>query len=420
MSMDETNNVARASGAIDAWIGNDGSGLFPYDAVIRAYHEMGKHFVPDTLLERLDDARSLITKQAQTEQALKVFLDVALDKYDSRYEYVTYLAISVLSIDAGGARGDTRWNSLEKRDRLFLHLICDMLRFELLMIDGADKALQQLPPDPKVSQRRCASALRALKPVIERIGLDFSQADDDPIGMARNLCRIVANRTERHEQELLARSILPVYVVHDEYMFIRVLQSFELTFCWIAGRLMKALECFDDSPKDAGILIKQADGVLAETTMLFSLLSTMQRESFQTFRAFTEGASAIQSRNYKLVESLCRVPEESRLHSIAYSSVPEVQQKVIAGVSTLDDAYKTLDKRIGNAQRTELTQAMADFAKSIKQWRSTHYGIAIKMLGENTGTGYTEGTPYLDAVRTIPVFPSIDGVAHTKEIEEVS
>jgi hypothetical protein len=29
------------------------------------------------------------------------------------------------------------------------------------------------------------------------------------------------------------------------------------------------------------------------------------------------------------------------------------------------------------------------------------------MLGERTGTGYTEGSPYLKAVQTIPVFPSL-------------
>jgi hypothetical protein len=29
------------------------------------------------------------------------------------------------------------------------------------------------------------------------------------------------------------------------------------------------------------------------------------------------------------------------------------------------------------------------------------------MLGDATGTGYTEGTPYLAAVRSIPVFTAV-------------
>jgi len=32
------------------------------------------------------------------------------------------------------------------------------------------------------------------------------------------------------------------------------------------------------------------------------------------------------------------------------------------------------------------------------------------MLGDRSGTGYTEGTPYLRDVRSIPVFPGIDQV----------
>jgi hypothetical protein len=28
----------------------------------------------------------------------------------------------------------------------------------------------------------------------------------------------------------------------------------------------------------------------------------------------------------------------------------------------------------------------------------------VRMLGERTGTGYTEGAPYLEAVQAIPVF----------------
>jgi hypothetical protein len=47
---------------------------------------------------------------------------------------------------------------------------------------------------------------------------------------------------------------------------------------------------------------------------------------------------------------------------------------------------------------------MGRFAATLLRWRRTHYGIAVRMLGERTGTGYTEGSPYLKAVQTIPVF----------------
>ena len=51
---------------------------------------------------------------------------------------------------------------------------------------------------------------------------------------------------------------------------------------------------------------------------------------------------------------------------------------------------------------------MKGFAHALLRWRNTHYRLAVRMLGEASGTGYTEGTPYLKAVRTIPVFLAVD------------
>jgi tryptophan 2,3-dioxygenase len=136
----------------------------------------------------------------------------------------------------------------------------------------------------------------------------------------------------------------------------------------------------------------------------------MQVESFRTFREFTEGASAIQSRNYKLVESLCRAPDADRVDSAAFQSVPEVRRRVLAGQHTLDDAYREAcaSGELSDAEQEALGASMKDFARALLRWRNTHYRLAVRMLGEATGTGYTEGTPYLAAVRTIPVFHSVD------------
>jgi tryptophan 2,3-dioxygenase len=135
----------------------------------------------------------------------------------------------------------------------------------------------------------------------------------------------------------------------------------------------------------------------------------MQVEAFQTFREFTEGASAIQSRNYKIVESLCRQPDRARLDSAAYLSVPEVRERVLAGPLTLDEAFQAARAvgRLSSGNIDDLEQAMREFAATVLRWRRTHYRIAVRMLGERTGTGYTEGAPYLNAVQAIPVFSSV-------------
>jgi tryptophan 2,3-dioxygenase len=214
-----------------------------------------------------------------------------------------------------------------------------------------------------------------------------------------------------YERRVLQLSMLPVYVSHDEHLFIRVLQTFESTFAMLALQIRTVIQAVGDGDVTAATDgLDAAAAVLTETAPLFSLLATMQVESFRTFRDFTEGASAIQSRNYKLLESLCRTPDPERLDSSAYLSTPQIRDRILAGQPTLDDACRTAldDPRFSEADHTRLSLSMRAFASALRRWRQTHYRLAVRMLGERSGTGYTEGTPYLSSVRTIPVFRSID------------
>jgi tryptophan 2,3-dioxygenase len=201
-------------------------------------------------------------------------------------------------------------------------------------------------------------------------------------------------------------SHVPVYVVHDEYMFIRILQCFETVFSWLCAQFRAAIS---GGIRTTVLCLQNCCSQLQDAAPFFHVLSSMDPESFKTFRVYTEGASAIQSRNYKRMESLCNRPEDGRLHSIAYESVPEVQKLVLAGQQTLNDVYLAA-RTNGSCDEAELSafaEMMKKFEAVLKGWRRSHYGIAVKMLGTSTGTGYTEGTPYLNRVRDLPVFTSI-------------
>jgi tryptophan 2,3-dioxygenase len=50
---------------------------------------------------------------------------------------------------------------------------------------------------------------------------------------------------------------------------------------------------------------------------------------------------------------------------------------------------------------------MCAFASTLSRRRRTHHGIAVRILEDRAATGYTEGFPYLGAVRTILVFRSV-------------
>ncbi len=401
---------------LTTWLSCPDSDAFPYDAVLNEYLRVGKHFVATELLEALARARSApggSRGSAPSVRLLDQFLDAALDKRDGRYDYVTYLALGLFPLPAADDPSQDTAPAGWQGDRLVVQLVSDALRFELAAADGRTELLPQMRPDARTTSKRCRLGLKAVGPALRRLGLDGGLTTTDPIAAARQVCADVDADLSPAERRTLQLTMLPVYTVHDEWMFIRVLQSFETTFALLAVQLRAAMTALAaGAPALARRRIREAEATLRQGTPLFWLLATMQVDAFRTFRTYTEGASAIQSRNYKIVESLCRTPDRSRLDSIAYHSVPEVREWVLAGPATLDGAFESACAvgRLTSAERDDLDRAMKQFAATLLQWRQIHYRLAVRMLGKRTGTGYTEGTPYLEAVRTIPVFRSTDAV----------
>lgn len=384
---------------------------FPYLAVLGEFHRVGKHFVEKELLALLDGARARVAGPTaagggRPERLLRDFLDVALDKWDGRYDYRSYLALRLLRLptdDPSPATADS--TTRQVRDRLLLRLVADALAFELAAVGHATELLPQRRPGPAVVVKRCRLGVRATAPALARLGL--TGVVGGPPAAAATALHAVATGLDGDGDLPLRLSMLPVHVTHDEYLFIRVLQAYECVFTGVADELHSVVVALTgDAPRPAADHLGYARDLLETASPLFSLLATMQVESFRMFRQYTEGASAIQSRSYKLMESLCRAPEPDRLDSVAYLSVPEVRDRVRVGQPTVDEAYRSVvrDGRLAEADRDLVAARMEAFAATLRQWRRTHHRLATRMLGTRPGTGYTEGTPYLAAVRTVPVF----------------
>jgi tryptophan 2,3-dioxygenase len=370
---------AAAVSALESWLAGPGTeDSFPYDEVLTCFHRVGKHFVPAPVLDALDKART-----ARPADQLARFLDTLLDKRDGRYDYQTYLALAMLPMD--------------RPRRLRTHLLADMVAFELATLDGTTTFLPDRRPDERTVTKRFRHALSVIAPGQRPAGA--------PRAAATQLLELVAEDQTAAERQALRLSILPVATDHDEYMFLRVLQSFEATFAFMAASLSAAVDSVSTADGTAAVTaVGEAERALRESAPLFSLLATMQVASFRSFREYTEGASAIQSRGYKTVEALCRTPDRARVDSAAYTSVPDVRAAVLAGQPNLDAAVAAAGDRLDAATRAALTAAMRGFADVLTRWRNTHHKLAVRMLGERTGTGYTLGTPYLAQVRDIPVF----------------
>ncbi len=409
--------------SLDDWARAPSAGTFPYGEVIGELRRRGKHFTDAALLSKLAWMRSDILptisgsgQPPNGADTLKTFLRVALDKNDGAYDYTTYIAVDLLGLPTGAFNTPPTESLRRLHDAAVVSLVCDALQFELDAASGRCDALPEMRPDASLFQRRLELGLKALAPALQRLG--FDGVIDDPahigdiIDFARRCQSAMSHGT-------LQMTMLPVFVVHDEYLFIRVLQALETTFAWIAVCLAAAGASFRNSPDDVVSHLHAASVMLKEGSRLFALLSTMQKKSFETFRTYTEGASAIQSVNYKRMESICRVPDEARLESIAYASVPRVQRSVARASRcrslrpdsdiNLGDARLEAreDGRLSPERDREIEHGMRHFAATLRSWRFAHHGIAVKMLGHGAGTGYTEGTRYLKGVREIPVFDAL-------------
>ena len=387
---------------LEQWAaGGHGPDAFPFAAVIAEFRRVGKHFVERELLEALAAIRTALPDSAQQ---LHRFLDTALDKYDGRFDNPSYLGLHHIPMPttAGGCPLHTD-RAERQRDRLIALLVADLLRFELAALDGTTDLLPQLRPDARVVSKRCALALRLLRTVLPRLGIDAHTGSDDGIDSARLLCDRIAETETPAERHMLAVTHLTVYTTHDEHLFMRTLQGYEVSFALVAVQLRAAILALQSGMAGlAATALRAAAKTMDECTPIFSLVATMQSEAFMAFREYTDGASAIQSRNYKTIESLCRRPDADRLNGPGYDAVPDVRLRVLVGQPTIEDVLSRAS--LTPNEVAEVEAAMAAFEAEVLGWRRTHYSIATRMLGLRRGTGYTSGVPYLADGKDIPVF----------------
>jgi tryptophan 2,3-dioxygenase len=385
---------------LQQWLRHPTPETLPLDAVIAEFRRVGKHFVAPELLEALAQARAALPAG---DNPLRRFLDTALDKHDGRFDNPSYLAIHDLPLPvmAGDEPlGVEAARAAHQRDRVIMLLVADLLRFELAALDGTSDVLPLMRPEPRIVAKRCALGLRALRPAMMRLGLQATEDLLDPVATARALCAKVAEEQSDEERRMLAVTMLPVYTAHDEHLFVRVLQCYETTFSLAAVQLQAAI--IAATAGDAGRTargLRNAEKAMREAKPLFSLVATMKPEAFMTFRQYTDGASAIQSRSYKRMESLCRRPDAERLAGPGYDATPEVRERVLDGQRTLHDAMAHCPDPTG-----EIHEAMAAFEASVLAWRKTHHNLALRMLGMKRGTGYTAGVPYLAHSKDTPLF----------------
>ena len=322
--------------------------------VTRHIRRVGRHALPAPVLDALAE---IAHRHRGRDPFLDDFLDAVLARHHDRFHNASYLALPLLA----------RIVDDSDPEHLSALLLADVVRHERRHADRLD---------PAVGRKRIRHATRFVSTV------DGGLVDD------------VAPPATR-AGEWFALSALPVSTEHDEYFFIRALQAHELVFTTLTALLRSATEATRGGRLgDATALMTRALAVFERAGLLFRLVATLRAASFRAFREHTDGASAIQSEAYKRFELACGEPSRARLDAEGFAAVPAVRAEA--------DGHDSLARALADlpgGPPTGLAAAVADLESAHQRWKTTHHSLAVRMLGDARGSGYTAGVPYLAACR---------------------
>jgi tryptophan 2,3-dioxygenase len=360
--------------------------------VTREVRWVGTHHLDAALLADLAAVRD---RHAGRDPVLDDFLNCVLAKHDGRYWNRTYLCLPVLERLVEGP--DAPLDPVG----LAALLAADVVRHELCA-SRRGKAVSPLDrPDGRTLHTRVRQAARFKSASLgAELAADLLAAvAHDPAAGLPEILAALPVAPDPWAADWLEVTVQPVSTVHDEYFFIRALQCHEVVYGVAARSIGDAVTALvDGRPDEAVRWVDRATVMVERGQSLFRMVATMRYEAFHNFREFTQGASAIQSEQYKRFEARCWTPTGHRLASPAFESVPAVRTELGNGRDTLMGAWLDADRRTpGDPALARVAARMAELEAAHRRWKNTHVTVATRMLGDARGSGNTSGVAYLKA-----------------------
>jgi len=367
--------------------------------IVDHYRFHGRNYASPELVAALREVHGRLPSPGSAEeQLLADWLPSTFDQDDGDYD--SYLAIPMLErLAATGAEADTD----AMLDTQLAALLAD-----LLLAEGEALAAE---PDAHWQRVRTHATLQALARVGELAPKAFGVAVTDERAWrsvdrndavlatrAQSLARAVLDGVPAVIRRAAEMAMLPTTPLHDEIMFIRSVQLFEIIYRQMFRSLERAIVALraDDIATvlgDLGDAVRRVDG----TPILYRVLTTMSRSAFAVIRTHTDGRSAIQSRAYRQVERISarRAPGQADEKAAKVDVPGPTFQEVLASRLAASDAdplraVATLMARLDNGWRA---------------MKRTHWGITRKIIGSVPGTGGTSGAEYLKTTSEMPLFP---------------
>ncbi|MCZ6602503.1 MAG: tryptophan 2,3-dioxygenase family protein [Planctomycetota bacterium] len=219
----------------------------------------------------------------------------------------------------------------------------------------------------------------------------------------------------------LLSSQSPITDEHDEMQFIVVHQVFELWFSLILFEIKAIFSSLEQGEvRSATRTLKRIDKITAIFPHYLQVLGTMRPQDFHLFRGALEGASGLQSEQFREVELVSGLGEESAYveglrksghwteklkKRVQDDSLRLATRRLIEkeGVS-LEEIYAHPDD---HEETHDFLEACLDYDERMQEWRSAHLRLAERMIGSGAlGTGGM-GAPYLRGTLRFRFFPDL-------------
>ncbi|MFC9618885.1 hypothetical protein ACFTXM_02410 [Streptomyces sp. NPDC056930] len=403
----------RALHAVDEWcsaVDSKGSyrlrtEKFPFGDVIEHFRCVGRGDAHPALIARLRDLHASVQSDAPPEDEevstppLSSWLRLTFDQEDGDYHtYVGTHLYDGMRERSEGEKGDIL------SDTIMAALAVDLLSTET----------SALAAEPSRRQRTRARAayqlLRSMNALAPAWGEKFEgkagpfatadvlNGDEALTAAASRAISAAADQIEQSVRCLVETTMLPVTRLHDEQMFIRIIQIFEGLYVHIGRCLERAIIALDNGDAE-GCRDELSDAAnrLEATPALFRVLTTMPREAFAVIRENTNGRSAVQSTSYRRVELLSAPRDPGSLS-------PQAPCLVLEG-ETLQEVFERQLSEIPSQNVTRLEESMRRLDASWHMSKRTHWGITLKIIGSAPGTGGTSGADYLQRTAEVSLFP---------------
>lgn len=218
---------------------------------------------------------------------------------------------------------------------------------------------------------------------------------------------------------------------HDELLFITIHQVYELWFQLLLHELGDARDRMvageDYAPR---LRLQRAHSIERVLVEQVDVLETMTPQDFMAFRSILAPASGFQSVQFREIEFLSGVKDESYLRRLAHANERERERLVrrlaeptlwdgfvlLLGKAGFDVASEESRRmamlevsrdRMAYGPLWDLSEALIEHDSMWARWRSRHVLMVERQIGTKSGTGGSTGAPYLRTRLDLRFYPEL-------------